>query len=162
MGAMVYTMQSIGNFTGSYVQSQQEAQLKKMQAELAADGLEAQAERKDLEAAEALKIGELNMAEQTMRGRLDMATQRAAYGASGVKVDSGSTREVLADKAAWNEYERQKIEYEANLESWGLSYDAALLRQEAANTRASGATLGSGSGLQTAMKAGSAFFEVFK
>lgn len=128
------------NVAMSASQTYQDAANKRAEAELAASGLEAQASRKDLEAGEALKIGELNQAEQIVQGRLDIAESKVSYAASGVKVDSGSAAAVAADKAAWNEYERQKVEYEAELESWGLRYDAALLRQEAANTRASGTT----------------------
>lgn len=150
----------VAGTTMSYYQSQQQAQLQKLQAELDADSLEAQASRKDLEAAEALKLGELEMAEQRVKGRAEIAEQKVAYAASGVKVDSGSTLDVMADKAAWSEYERQKIEYESKLTSWGLSYDAALLRQESANTRAAGVS--SGSGLQSVVSGGNAFFSMFK
>lgn len=103
--------------TMSSYQSYEDARQKKYEAELAADSLETQAARKELEAGEVLKIGELNQMEQVLEGRRDIATQKVAYAASGVKVDSGSTLEVVADKAAWNEYERQKLEYESNLES---------------------------------------------
>lgn len=112
--------------------------MSRLEAELAADNLEAHAARKELEADEALKIGELNQAEKVIEGKRDIARTRAEYAHSGVKVDSGSTLDVAADKAAWNEYERQKLQYESELESWGLKYDAALLRQEAANTKVSG------------------------
>lgn len=128
------------NVAMSTSQTYQDAANKRAEAELAASGLEAQASRKDLEAGEALKIGQINQAEQIAQGRQGIAESKVSYAASGVKVDSGSSAAVAADKAAWNEYERQKVEYEAELESWGLRYDAALLRQEAANTRASGST----------------------
>lgn len=92
---------------------------------------EAMAAKKDREAEDAVKIGYLDQADQIRKGRQDIAGQRVRYAASGVKVDSGSALAVTADTAAWNEHERQRIEYEANLESWGLKYDAALLRSGA-------------------------------
>lgn len=161
MGALnnLFGMASI---TMSAYQTVQNAELQRVEAELAADTLETQASRKELEAGEVLKIGELNQAEQVIQGRQDIAETKAGYAYSGVKVDSGSTLDVTADKAAWNEYERQKIQYESELESWGLQYDAALLRQEASNTRASGSASSSGSSLQAAISAGKQFTGLFK
>lgn len=123
-------------------QAYQDAEVRRREAELAADSLEAQAARKDLEAGEAIAIGRLNQAEHAVAGRRERAELKTSYAASGVKVDSGSALDAAADRAAWSEYERQKLEYEAELESWGLRYDAALLRREAENTRAGAASSG--------------------
>ncbi len=103
------------------------------------DTLLAQAARKELEADEALSKGELLQGEAVLAGRRERAGLVSDYAASGVRVDSGSAVEVVADRAAWSEYDRQKIAYEAEYESWGLRYDAALLRQEAGNAQASAA-----------------------
>ncbi len=146
MGAMANLTNSalgLANAGAGMYQSQQQASAQRAQAELEAKGLEHQAARKDLEAAETLKIGKLKTTEQQIAGRLEIASQRVAYAASGVKANEGTPVEAMADKAAWNEYERQKIEYEYRLQSWGLKYDAALLRGQAANTRASGTASGS-------------------
>ena len=105
------------------------------QADADANLLEAQAARKDQEADDAITIGFLDQADQVRKGRREIAGRKVEYAASGVKVDSGSALEVAADKAAWSEYERQRIEYDANMESWGLKYDAALLRAEASIVR---------------------------
>lgn len=133
-------------------QSYQSARNGSAQARLNADALETQAARKELEAEEALAIGRLNQAEEAVKGRREIAERRVAYAASGVKVNDGSAAEVAADQAAWSEYRRQKLGYEAGLESWGLQYDAALLRQEAANVRAGAGT--GNAGLQAAVGAG--------
>lgn len=105
------------------------------QAEVEAAALEARANRKEMEASETLAAGRLAMAEQQRDSRVAIAADRAAYGAFGVKVNEGSPVDVMADKAAWSEYDRQTIEYQTKLTSWGLKYDAAALRAEAANTR---------------------------
>lgn len=147
MGMLSAGVFNIANTTMGLYQAKYESQMKKLEANLAADSLESQAARKELEAEEALKLGELRMTEQRIRGEAGIAEQRVDYAHSGVRVDSGSALEATADLAAWNEYERQKIEYQYGLRSWGLNYDAALLRNEAANTRAAGTT--SGTGLQT-------------
>ena len=159
MGALS-SMFNIANVTMGAYQNYQEAQTRRLEAELAADGMEAQADRKELEAAEALRVGELNVAEHQARGRVETAAMRVGYAASGVKVNSGSAVEAVADKAAWNEYERQKIEYEAGLNSWGLAYDAALLRNEAANTRARGVS--SSSTMQALVSGGNNVLGLFK
>ncbi len=151
---------SVASMVTSVYQSKQAAESAKLEAELAADNLEAQALRKGLEADEALKIGELNLAEHAAASRKEIAKATVGYAASGVKVNEGSAVEAVADKAAWSEYERQKIDYQANLESWGLRYDAALLNQEAHNARASGSS--SGSGLQAVLGAGTKLTALFK
>ena len=154
------TALSAASISMSSYQTYQDAEQKRREAELAAGSLEAQAARKELEADETLKIGELNQLEKIAEGRKDIARQKTDYAAAGVKVDSGSTLAVAADKAAWSEYERQKLEYESSLESWGLRYDAALLRQEAANARA-GASSGGGA-LQAAIAGGKQWTGLFK
>lgn len=136
------------SLTMGMVQNYQNAGYANAEAKLNADTLETQAARKELEAGEALAIGELAQAERGIEGRLDIASRRVEYAASGVKVNEGSAVDVAADMAAWNEYDRQKIQYDAELESWGLKYDAALLRQEASNIR-SGAGSGNSALLST-------------
>ncbi len=159
MGALNPVFSAASMVTSVY-QSRQAAEAAKVEAELAADNLEAQALRKGLEAEEALKIGELNLAEHAAESRKEIAKTTVGYAASGVKVNEGSAVEAVADQAAWSEYERQKIAYEANLESWGLRYDAALLDKEAHNARASGSS--SGSGLQAVLGAGTKLTAMFK
>lgn len=101
-----------------------------------AELLDAQAARKERDAEDALRIGFLDQADQVREGRADLAGKRVAYAASGVKVDAGSALAVVADGAAWNEHGRQRIACDADRKSWGLDYDAALLRAEASAARA--------------------------
>lgn len=140
MGSLIgekFNILGIANDAYSASTAASEAREKSM---LSADTLEAMAGRKDIEAGLALQDGSRKMAELAVENRLALSEKRTGYAASGVKVDSGSTTETLADRAAWNEYERQKIDYDSQLDSWGMQYDAALLRVEAANTRASAAS----------------------
>ncbi len=117
-------------------QSRLAAEEEEAAARANAELLEARAGKKDDEAEAARALGFLDQADQAGKGRKEIAGRRARYAASGVRVDTGSALEVAADAAAWSEYERQRIEYDADLESWGLRYDAALLRAEAAAARA--------------------------
>lgn len=141
MGSLGTSMFSAASIGMSAYQSTQSSQ-QRLEAELSANNLEAEARRKDQEALHAVQLGRLEQAEEVVKGRAEMAGQKASYAASGVNVNSGSAVEAVADKAAWTEYNRQKIEYKASLESWGLKYDAALLRQKAHNTRATASSGG--------------------
>lgn len=137
MGSLTSVTGLFGMGMSAY-QSYQQAEAEKKKAAMAADELEVQAGLSELAADEAKKQGELAMAENKAKGRLERAAKKVDYAASGVKVNEGTPVGVLADMAAWNEYERQKIEYQANLKSWGLEYEAADLRRKAANARATG------------------------
>lgn len=140
MGTISGSMFNAASVGMSVYQSKQSAVLQRMEAELEADNLEAQARRKELEAREVVEFGKLDQADTVRRGRIDIAEQKSGYAASGVHVNAGSAVETAADKAAWTEYERQKIEYGANMESWGLRYDAAILRQKSGNSLSKGST----------------------
>lgn len=160
MGALTsITTTLVGAGLNAY-QSQQQAREDRLKADLAARDMEAAAEAKDEAAAAVHKEGELSLLENTLRGRLERSSLRTGYAASGVKVDSGSAAAVVADKAAWNEYERQKLEYENDLKSWGLATEAADLRRRAASTRASG--VGSGQAVsQSLLSSGRSVLDSF-
>lgn len=111
---------------------------------------------REIQAGEALKEGEAEAEAHKRATRGALGQMRANYGASGVKVNEGTPVEVMADFAAWRDYEKQRIEYEAARKSWGLNYEAGALRTDAYNLRASkssvagsafGALLGSGTQL---------------
>lgn len=143
MGSLSTPMISAAGIGMSAVQSKQAASQAQIQAELSASATETKALRSELEAEAVLELGRLDQIEAVNKGRADIAAQKTDYAHSGVSVNSGSAVSVAADKAAWTEYDRQKIEYEAAAESWGLKYDAQLLRQDAHNARVSGASSGS-------------------
>lgn len=140
MGAVTTFFQaaSIGSqIAGSY----QEAQKNKADAELVANNLEAEANYLDLQASEVRRQGQLSVAELQAATRQNLGAMRANYGASGVKVNEGSPAEVMADYAAWQDYERQKVEYSAERAGWGFEYEAAMKRNQATNTRAAQSTV---------------------
>ena len=62
--------------------------------------------------------------------------QRAAYGASGVDVNSGSAAAVQANTAAEGIYSAEKVKYQRDLEAWQLEQDAAGMDFEATKARA--------------------------
>lgn len=67
----------------------------------------------------------------TLRG-----DQRAAYGASGVSVNTGSAAAVQANTAAEGVYEAQKTKYQRDLQAWEAEQQAASYDFEAAKARA--------------------------
>lgn len=147
MGTVTNNLFEAASIGMSLTQNSQASSQSRMEAELSAHNLEAQARRKELEAQDALALGRLEQAETVVEGRGGLAEQKANFAASGVMVNSGSAAEAAADKAAWTEYERQKVEYGAAMESWGLKYDAALLRQDAQTARMTGSKSGNSSQL---------------
>ena len=68
-------------------------------------------------------------------GRL-RGEQRAAYGASGVDVNSGSAAAVQANTAAEGVYAAEKVKYQRDLEAWQLEQEAAGMEFEAVKSRA--------------------------
>ena len=118
-----------------------------------ADKSETLAAFKEQEARDALEKGEIAVEAHKRATRGNLGTMRAGYGASGVNVNSGTPVEVMADYAAWSDYERQQIEYEAARKSWGLNYEAAALKSDAYNLRASQTSV-SGSAIKSLLGAG--------
>lgn len=71
----------------------------------------------------------------TEYGRL-RGEQRAAYGASGVSVNSGSAAAVQANTAAEGIYAAEKAKYARDMEAWRLDQEAAGMDFEATKARA--------------------------
>ena len=67
-----------------------------------------------------------------------MGSAMAAYGASGVSVDSGSPADVLADSARMAELDNLTIRYNASLRAAGYQNQVSLDRSEQANATTSG------------------------
>lgn len=105
-------------------------------AEWNAGILEGNAAQKEVLAEHALLQGEHTAAAAKRKGELQIESQRASYAASGVKVDSGSSLDVIAEQAGYNRYDQDMIKYNAALTAWGYNADAYNLRQNAAMTRA--------------------------
>ncbi len=83
------------------------------------------------------QLGETEREETLSQYRALREEQRAAYGASGVDVNSGSPLQVTAHTAATGVYEAQKAQYQRNLQAWEMDNTASGLQMEAAFTRAS-------------------------
>lgn len=116
--------------------SYQQAKADEYAAEWNAGIMEENAKVKELLAGQALQAGEHEVAALQRSGKQTIETQRAGYAASGVKVDSGSALDVVAEQAGLNQYDQDMAKYNAELAAWGHNMEAANLRQQAEMTKA--------------------------
>lgn len=96
-----------------------------------ADTLNANADVLDLKAEDALKRGGISEDIQRNKTAQMMGFQRAAMGASGVQVDSGSFGKVLEQTATMGEFDAQTTRSNAMREAWNYSTEANNERQQA-------------------------------
>jgi hypothetical protein len=127
LGAAGVAMQSYSSY--------EQAKAANQAAEWNAGIMEQNALNKDTLAEDALSRGVSAAAIQQIAARQARGEMRANYGASGVDVNSGSAADVVADRAAWDEYERQQVVANSEREAWGHRMEADNLRQQAAMTR---------------------------
>ena len=105
------------------------------------------AANKQAQARDAINRGNIEQEQQRQKTEKLKGAQRAAMGASGVDVDSGSYGDVLLDTVTMGEKDAQTIRTNALRSAWGLENDAAitLFKGEAAEaagkTRAAGTIL---------------------
>ena len=130
MGAAGVAMQSYGSY--------QQMEASQRAAEWNAQKYENDALNQDQLAEDALQRGKSEAAVQQLRARQGRAQARSDYASSGVDINSGSAVDVIADRAAWDEYERGQIITSSEKEAWGYTSQAHSLRQQASMTRNSG------------------------
>lgn len=120
----------------------QQAKSEQLAADWNASIMEDNANIKELQAQQALKMGEHEQAIAKRDGALLIEQQRAGFAAAGVKIDTGSALDVVAEQAGRNKYDQDMIDYNSKLSAWGYNVEAANLRQQAAMTRATGKSPG--------------------
>lgn len=144
-------LSAAGTATQSYA-SYQQAVADNMAAQWNANLMGQNAALQDIRAEQTLEAGRHNVAVARREGRLAIEDQRAGFAASGVKVDSGSALDVVAEQAGRNRYDQDMLRYNAELAAWGHRVEGDNLRQQAMLTaatkrspwQAAGATLLSG------------------
>lgn len=141
MGMIEMGVSAMGTATQSYAAHQQ-AKADNLAAQWNAGVMENNALLKDIQANQALERGQHDVALAKMEGGLLLERQRASYAASGVKVDSGSALDVVAEQAGKNKYDQDMLKYNAELNAWGIRGEANNLRQQAMMTRATGRSPG--------------------
>ncbi|MCD8352437.1 MAG: hypothetical protein LUC93_17675 [Planctomycetaceae bacterium] len=126
-----------GTVTNSYAAYQQ-AKADKLAAEWNAQIMRDNADLNDKLAGIELEKGQHEVAIAKRDGALLIESQRAGFAASGVKVDTGSALDVVAEQAGRNQYDQDMIEYNSKMSAWGYNVEAANLRQQAAMTASTG------------------------
>lgn len=94
----------------------------------------------ELAATDATTRGDMAASERARRSRQIVSAQRAALGASGIELDSGTPANLQADEAYLSALDEHTIRNNAAREAWGYRTQSSLnqlaARNDAANTRA--------------------------
>ena len=110
----------------------------------------------DAQATDALRRGTLAAGRVRTRTAQTIGDQRAAFGAQGIAMDSGSALDLQTDAAKFGELDALTVLDNARMESWGLQTQAHNLRFQgdvAAKTgrqQALGTLIGTGSNILAA------------
>lgn len=134
------------NIFGSSQQSRAQSAANRAQAQATMANVAAANFNADLleqNAGIALEQGRVAQDAQQRQSRRQIGSMVAAYGASGVQVDSGSPLDVLADSAMMAELDRLTIGYNAELEARNYRTQAQLQRMSAQQGILSAATYNS-------------------
>lgn len=104
------------------------------------DAAEYNASVAEAEAKYAVEQGKIDAAQKRKEVRRLIGAQRAAYGASGAVVDSGSPLDVTVDTATLGEYDALNIKQNAKNQAWKLNADAGLSRMSKSSALLAGGT----------------------
>jgi hypothetical protein len=107
----------------------------KKQGEATASALDVNASLADQQANDAIARGKDAAGQSAQNTRGFLGTQRAALGASGVEVDSGSAATLQSDTAQLGELDRMMIEHNAARDAYGIRTQAAIDRNQGDQVR---------------------------
>lgn len=96
------------------------------QADAADKAAKYNAEVADMQAKDAINRGNIEAEKQRLKAQQVAGAQRAAMGASGAQVDSGSFSNILLDTATTGEKDAQTIRTNAMRQAWGLESQAEI------------------------------------
>lgn len=96
------------------------------QGRAAEKAAEYNAEVANLQAKDAVNRGNIEAEKQRLKAQQVAGAQRAAMGASGAQVDSGSFADILVDTATTGEKDAQTIRTNAMRQAWGLETQADI------------------------------------
>ena len=88
-----------------------------------------------------------------------IGSQRASFGASGVRADVGTAAEVEAETRRFGEADTATIRRNASLEAWGLKKEADILRQRGRTATRIARTQADTSFITGATQAGSTYLQ---
>lgn len=125
-----------GNAALGYIGNRSAADAAKRQGEFEAQALEYNASIADMQAADALEIGEDQQQLHMLEVRRLIGEQRTTLAGSGVDISSGTALDIQEDSAFLGEIDRQMIASNAAREAWGFKAQAGDIRNRARLTRA--------------------------
>ena len=96
------------------------------QGRAAEKAAEYNAEVANIQAKDAINRGNIEAEKQSLKAQQVAGAQRAAMGASGAQVDSGSFADILLDTATTGEKDAQTIRTNAMRQAWGLESQAEI------------------------------------
>ena len=131
---MCTVMTALGLTAGAY-SSYAQGEAAKAQADAQANALEQNAKISEYQAHDAIQRG----GQDELRLRRSLAIQqgqaRAAMGASGIDIDSGSMRDVIHQSIQEGEHDAEAIRFNAARERWGYLQQANNMRAQAQTAR---------------------------
>jgi hypothetical protein len=129
---------SVGNTLGGFFGAQGAARGAKAQGNYQGAIYDQNASLADQQAKDALAIGEDQVSQHRAEVRQLIGSERAALGAQGIAIDSGSALDVQTNSAAMGELDTQRIVNNAKRRAWGFSAEAAGYRSQAVLARMAG------------------------
>lgn len=109
----------------------------------------------EMKARDAINRGNIDAEQQRMKAAKVSGAQRAAMGASGAVVDSGSFADILVDTATMGEKDAQNIRTNAMREAWGYESQAESYKLQKQRARIEGEYAAMGTMLTSGSRIGS-------
>lgn len=116
----------------------------------------------DLKTTDAARRGDIAAQEQANKTRQLMGAQRAAIGASGAELDSGSGGKILEQTALYGALDEQRARVNASREAWGYQQEAVGQELQGTMARRAGLYNMGGGLLSGGSKAYGLFKEAYK
>lgn len=126
MGGTGYFVSSASSVAGAYAQSQ----AIKAQGDYGKQVAQTNAELSDAAAADAIKRGEKDTNAAVRRSRIAVGAQRAAFGANGSDVNSGSAADVVNQTQTIGALDALTIKNNAQREAWGYKMQSSNYRAQ--------------------------------
>lgn len=130
MGAVAAIVATSAIMTGATAYSQSRAQ--KAEGAYQSQIYEANARLADLQAEDAISRGDAEAKKHNTQVKKLIGSQRAAFAAQGIDINSGSPLDVQADTAALGAEDEQTIKNNAWREAWGYKVQASDYRNSGA------------------------------
>jgi hypothetical protein len=134
---LMFAMMGI-NAVGGLISSRSQAEGQQLTADAQARALEANARIRGLQAEDAIRRGEKQVVKAQQSAKRLLGSQRAALGAQGIDIESGSALDIQEETAELGATDVMELRNNAWREAWGFKAEAADLRSRADVARLTG------------------------